>query len=130
MALFIYFFLNFRDILWVQLVLLPYWILQYISWYCRWIWKFWIKKDEYGIEEKLYIIRKNLKMSQGQFDALDEYVKEGYISQQLWIAENFRIWKEARDSEIRAKLAQSGKYKAYRRYLKANGPGRIYFDDS
>lgn len=57
-----------RDILWVQLVLLPYWTFQYISWYVRWVWKFGILREEYGDEEKLYIIRKNMGMSGGQFD--------------------------------------------------------------
>lgn len=60
--------LTFRDILWVQLVLLPYWTFQYISWYARWVWKFGILREEYGDEEKLYIIRKNMGMSGGQFD--------------------------------------------------------------
>ncbi|KAL7637178.1 UNVERIFIED_CONTAM: hypothetical protein RMT77_011890 [Armadillidium vulgare] len=121
---------TYKDILWVQLFLLPYWLFQYVSWYIRWIWKFWLNKEEYGEEEKFYIIRKNMKMSQGQFDALEDHVKEDYLRKELWVQEKFKVWKEERDYEVKAKLAQSGRYKAYRRYMKANGPGRIYFDDS
>ena len=56
------------DVLWVQLVLLPYHLVLYIVWWARWVWRFNIKKEEYGEEEKLYIIRKFLGLSQAQFD--------------------------------------------------------------
>ncbi|XP_042887504.1 dnaJ homolog subfamily C member 25 homolog [Penaeus japonicus] len=121
---------TYRDILWVQLVLLPYWTFQYISWYVRWVWKFGILREEYGDEEKLYIIRKNMGMSGGQFDSLDEEVKLQYLDMELWVKENFKAWKEERDMEWRVKMSSSGRYKSYRRHLKNNGPGRIYFDDS
>ncbi|KAK4320241.1 hypothetical protein Pmani_008892 [Petrolisthes manimaculis] len=121
---------TYRDILWVQLVFLPYWIMQYICWYLCWVWKFWILKEEYGPEEKMYIMRKFMGYSHGQFEALDEAVKEDYMNRELWIRENFDVWKAEQDMEAKAKLSQSGRYKAYRRYLKNNGPGRMYFDDS
>ena len=56
------------DILWIQLVFLPWTICRWIHFYSRWFWKFGIKREEYGIEEKLYVIRKNMGLSQGQFD--------------------------------------------------------------
>ena len=34
----------------------------------RWTVKFFIMREEYGDEEKEYIIRKNMKLSQGQWD--------------------------------------------------------------
>lgn len=121
---------TYTDILWVQLVYLPYWIALYIKWYLRWVWKFWIKKDEYEDEEKLHLIRKNLGISQGQMDALEEETKEEYLELELWIKDIFSEWKTERDEENRKKNVQSGRYKAYRRYMKSNGPGRMYFDDS
>ena len=59
---------NYTDVLWIQLALSPYYLGQYICWYIRWIWKFYIKKEEYGEEEKLHIIRKYLKLNSAQFD--------------------------------------------------------------
>ena len=41
----------------------------------------------------------------------------------------FQIWKEAKELEVRVKLAQSGRYKQYRRYMK-NNDNRMTFDDS
>jgi DnaJ family protein C protein 25 len=34
----------------------------------RWFWKFGVKREEYGVDEKLYVIRKHMKLSQGHFD--------------------------------------------------------------
>ena len=56
------------DLLWVQLVMFPVWTAQYIGWNINWVYRFWIKKEEYGKDEKLYIIRKKMGISQGQFD--------------------------------------------------------------
>merc|ERR1712008_208347 len=63
---------TYTDILWVQLVFVPYWIALYIKWYLRWVWKFWIKGDEFEDEEKLHLIRKNLGISQGQMDIMED----------------------------------------------------------
>lgn len=59
---------TYTDVLWVQLVFFPYYLVMYIKWYIRWLWKFTIKREEYGEEEKLYLIRKYLKLSSSQFD--------------------------------------------------------------
>ena len=56
------------DVLWIQLILSPYYLLSYIYWYMHWIWHFTIMRNEYGDEQKEYIIRKNMKLSQGQWD--------------------------------------------------------------
>ena len=59
---------NVMDVLWIQLFLLPWTLCKWIYFYTRWLWKFGIKREEYGDEEKLYLIRKNMGLSQGQFD--------------------------------------------------------------
>ena len=56
------------QVLWIQLILLPWTLCRWIYFYARWFWKFGIMKHEYGQEEKLYVIRKFMKLSQGQFD--------------------------------------------------------------
>ena len=60
--------LYFSDVLWIQLILLPWTLCIWIHFYVRWFWKFGIMKEEYGEEEKLYLIRKFLKLGQAQFD--------------------------------------------------------------
>ncbi|CAK1585145.1 unnamed protein product [Parnassius mnemosyne] len=118
------------DILWIQLIILPYTVAYYIYWYLRWLWKFTILKQPYGEEEKLYIIRKYMKLGQHQFNALDDKEKQEFLDEELWIKENFLIWKEIKDEEAKKALAENNKYKQYRRYIKQHGVGRMTFDDS
>ncbi|XP_052065331.1 dnaJ homolog subfamily C member 25 homolog [Mytilus californianus] len=115
------------DILWVQIVFLPYYLLQYICWWCRWIWKFTICRNEYGEEEKLHLIRKFMKLATAQFDALEDHEREEFLRKELWKKDNFTKWKKNKEDEQKAKLAESGRYKSYRRYMKSGGPGQMTF---
>lgn len=56
------------DILFVRILLLPATIYRYLQWYICWIWKFTIKKQEYGLEEKHYLIRKLMALSETQYE--------------------------------------------------------------
>lgn len=80
-----------RDLLLFQILLAPFHLCSYIVWYCRWIYKFNIKGKEYGEEERLYIIRKSMKMSQSQFDSLEDHQKETFLKRELWIKENYEV---------------------------------------
>ena len=55
---------------------------------------------------------------------------EDFLAQELWIKENFKEWKQTKEDETRVKMAQSGRYKQYRRYMKNHGTDRMTFDDS
>merc|ERR1712025_818887 len=50
--------------------------------------------EEYGRDEQLYVIRKNLGVSQGQFDQLEEEEVEEMLELELWQKDNFAVWKE------------------------------------
>lgn len=121
---------HWTDVLWVQLFLLPITTYRWTTFYLRWFWLFGIKRQEYGEEEKLYVIRKNMGISQGQFDQMAEEEVEELLEQELWIKDKFKEWKRAKDDEMRVKMAQSGRYKQYRRYMKNHGNDRMTFDDS
>jgi len=121
---------SYRDVLWVQLVFLPYTACLWTYFYTRWLWKFGIKREDYGEEEKLYVIRRNMGLSQLQFDALGEDEIDDMLHRELWVKDNFKEWKQEKEDEMRIKMAQSGRYKQYRRYMKNHGPDRMTFDDS
>ena len=53
-----------------------------------------------------------------------------FLERELWKKENFDEWKQEKEDEMRAKMAQSGRYKQYRRYMRNHGPDRMTFDDS
>lgn len=117
------------DVLWVQIIILPYTLTKYFHWYAMWTWRFNVMRQPYGDEEKLYLIRKNLKMGQHQFDGLDENEKLDYLDMELWIKENFVEWKAEQEEEMKRTLAESARHKSYRRYMKNHGPGRMTFED-
>lgn len=117
------------DIIWVQLIISPYTIVMYIIWYIRWLWKFTILRQPYEIEEKLYLIRKYLGMGQHQFNAIEDDKIQEYLDLELWIKENFKEWKNEQDEEMKKQMADNPRYKAYRRYMKNHGPGRMTFED-
>lgn len=48
---------NLTDILLCQILLFPYYLTNYVTWYVTWIYRFNICREDYGDEEKLYIIR-------------------------------------------------------------------------
>jgi len=120
---------HWSDVLWVQLVVLPYTVYTWAAFYLRWLWKFGLRREEYGRQEQLYVIRKNLGMSAGQFGQMEEEEVEDMLEQELWVKEKFKEWKMAKDAEMRVKMAQSGRYKQYRRYMKNHGGDRMTFED-
>lgn len=115
------------DILWVQLFCLPYRCAIYGAWFSRWVWKFWIMKEEYGEEEKSYMTWRNLGFSASYWEALDEESKEIYLEKELWVKENYTKYKEEMEEEYRMKMAESGRHKMWRRYMKKGGPGQMTF---
>ena len=42
----------------------PYFIVMYLAWAGRWVWRFWILKEEYGDVEKDYLTRKAIGVSE------------------------------------------------------------------
>jgi DnaJ family protein C protein 25 len=101
---------HWTDVLWVQLAILPLTVYRWSRFYLVWLWRFGIRREEYGREEQLYVIRKSLGISQGQFGQLEEDEVEEMLEGELWIKENFTVWKEEKDAEKRIKMAQSGRY--------------------
>ncbi|XP_036317981.1 dnaJ homolog subfamily C member 25 homolog [Rhagoletis pomonella] len=117
------------DVLWVQLLICPYTLLRFIVWHAKWFWHFTIRKQPYGREEKLYLIRRYMKMGENQFNGLEDHQINEYLQLELWQKDKFQIWQEEQEEEMKKKLAENPRYKSYRRYMKNHGPGRLTFED-
>lgn len=117
-----------KDVLWVQLIICPYTISKFIYWHAMWYVNFNILGKEYGDEEKLYLLRKNLGMGENQFNALEEYEIEKHLRDELWDKEKFKVFKASKDEEMKLKMAENSRYKSNRRYMK-NNKSRMTFDD-
>lgn len=118
---------TYQDLLWVQLLLAPYYILSYNVWLIRWIFKFTVMKQEYGQEEKEYLTYKNLNLSAQYWQALDNYSKDSYMNKELWIPAKYKQYKQELEEEYRIKMAENSKHKMWRRYMKKGGPGQMTF---
>lgn len=117
------------DILWIQILICPYTLAKYLKWYFSWIYNFTILKKEYGDEEKLYLIRKMMKMGKNQFNAIEEDLKQEYLELELWEKENYEEWKLEEEEQKKIDMAGNSRHKQYRRYMKNHGPGRMTFED-
>ena len=66
-------------------------------------------KRQNSVKIKLPLPRKNLGVSQGQFDQLEEEEVEEMLELELWEKDKFAVWKEEKEAEKRIKMAQSGR---------------------
>lgn len=112
-----------------QIITLPLILYRYLHWWFVWIWRYWIRKQEYDEEAKFYLIRKYMKMSEDQFHALDDKTISNYMADELWKKEEFQKWKAVKEVEEKEKLASSGRYRQYRRQMKKAAGSTISFLD-
>jgi len=99
----------------------------YLRWAIRWLIKFTLLKEEYGDEEKEYLTYKGLNLSQQYWIALDEFDREDLMRKQLWVPDNLKTYRKQQEDEMRVKMAESGRHKMWRRYMKKGGPGQMTF---
>ncbi|XP_050312295.1 dnaJ homolog subfamily C member 25 homolog [Anthonomus grandis grandis] len=118
------------DVIWFQLIFLPYTLSKYLYWLGSWYWRHNYKNEPFNEEEKLYLVRKYMKMGQHQFDSQEDDRKQEFLDRELWIRENFDEWTKEQEEITKKQLAENNRYKQYRRYLKQHGVSRMTFDDS
>lgn len=118
-----------RDILWLKIIVSPLTLYQQTIFQANWIWRFWILRQEFTDYEKEYIVRRNLKLSEKQWDALTTVEKDGYMNRQLWLRENWQVYCQEEEEKERVRLAESGRSKQERRWLK-NSDNRMTFDEN
>lgn len=112
------------DILWVQIIIFPYTLLKYIHFYLSWFVRHTIMQQPYDEEEKLYIIRRYLKMGEQRFNSECGDMKEEFLRREMWIRENFDEWFKEEQEKIKREFADNSRYKRQRRYLKNHGVPR------
>ena len=118
-----------EQILWVQIVKFPSTFYNFVRFNICWIWRFYILRNEYGETETNYLIRRNLGLSERQWNAIGEAEKLVYINRKLWEREAWRIWEEEKAEEERVRHAMSGRSKQERRWEK-KGDNRMTFDEN
>jgi len=105
----------------VSAVRSPYDLSIYVCEVFRWHRRFSWNKEEYGTEERKYLTRRVLGMSQGQWEYMEEEQREEMVGRELWLPENLQAFHKEREEEMRERLAQSGAYKRAKRWHRKNG---------
>lgn len=95
-----------RQVLWVQLVLLPVTLGHLVWWQARWLFKFTLGGQELGPVEKEYLIRRHMGLSQGQWDALEDRERQGFLRDQLWLKDKFKVSRSGTLARVRAAWAE------------------------
>uniref|UniRef100_A0A2K6W0R2 J domain-containing protein n=2 Tax=Onchocerca TaxID=6281 RepID=A0A2K6W0R2_ONCVO len=107
----------YNTLLWT-IIVLPYTIYRYVAWNFSWFIKYHVKKEDYDDDAKSYLIRKNLNLSEEQFANFNDKERSSLFENELWDRVKFAEWKAAKEDEQKERLAASGRYKRYRRYMK------------
>lgn len=77
-----------------------------------------MKKEDYDDDAKSYLIRRNMSLSEEQFASFSDSERLSLFKNELWDRAKFTEWKAAKEDEQKERLAASGRYKRYRRYIK------------
>jgi len=88
-----------KRVLWLQLILIPYYLFLKLKWQIRWFIKFNLKNDELGDDEKIYLICRYLKINREQYESFPEKEQYQIWNRQIWIKENFLQWKKEKEEE-------------------------------
>merc|ERR1711936_1167338 len=85
------------NILWVQLFTWPYKQLCNLKWHVEYIVNHAVLKKPLEREQKLYRIRKNLKMTENQFNYLEQSQINEYMDLKLWEKSSFEEYKKEKE---------------------------------
>uniref|UniRef100_A0AAF5PJ10 DnaJ domain-containing protein n=2 Tax=Wuchereria bancrofti TaxID=6293 RepID=A0AAF5PJ10_WUCBA len=107
----------YNTLLWT-IIVLPYTIYRYVAWNFSWFIKYHVKKEDYDDDAKSYLIRRNMSLSEEQFASFNDSERSSLFKNELWDRAKFTEWKAAKEDEQKGRLAASGRYKRYRRYIK------------
>lgn len=106
---------HWRNLVLVQLLYLPVHLYKYLAWYFHWQYSYRLLKREYTDDDKLYLIKKNLEISDREWERMSDPAQRKLFDQRLWdkeqAAEYMRLERIAlnRDGKLRKrKKQQSG----------------------
>ena len=117
------------QVLWLQIIRLPLTLYSGLTFWLHWVWRFYILREEYGDQERQFIVRRRLGMTERQWRSLQEDQRAAYLQRRLWETAAWQEWEEERLEEERLRHAMSGRSKQERRWEK-KGENRMTFDEN
>ena len=117
------------QVLWLQIIRLPLTLYSGLTFWLHWVWRFYILREEYGDQERQFIVRRRLGMTERQWRSLQEDQRAAYLQRRLWETAAWQVWEEERLEEERLRHAMSGRSKQERRWER-KGDHRMTFDEN
>ncbi|KAF0989642.1 hypothetical protein HZS_1915 [Henneguya salminicola] len=112
-----------------QIFLLPYGFLKKMYEICvDWV-KYQILNRQIDHQDKILYTCKALGIQNNFFVLMPEEEQNYYLDLELWHHQNLTKYMDSLRTLQRRKEAESGKTKAFKRFIKNGGFGRISFDD-
>ena len=72
------------QVLWLQIIRLPLTLYSGLTFWLHWVWRFYILREEYGDQERQFIVRRRLGMTERQWRSLQEDQRAAYLQRRLW----------------------------------------------
>lgn len=82
-----------RDSLPMRMSHWPVHIAKFLAWAARWLVLFTILRRPYGDDEKAFLLRRNLCLSQGAWQALPEHRRKALWDLELWDVDAYQAWR-------------------------------------
>ncbi|CAH8584701.1 unnamed protein product [Schistosoma margrebowiei] len=118
-----------KRVLLVRILFFPWTCYIWLRWMLYWVVKYWILRREYDEEARIFITRRRLKISENEWDYAGEEQQAKYLSQKLWINENYQKFLADQQEANRIRAAEDTDLKRYRRYTKRAGPASVNLED-
>lgn len=80
-----------KRVLLVRILFFPWTCYIWLRWMLYWVVKYWILRREYDEEARIFITRRRLKINESEWDYAGEDQQAKYLSQKLWINENYQV---------------------------------------
>lgn len=79
---------DWRNLIVFKVISLPGYLAKLAAWKLNWIVQYKIRKLEYSEADKIYLIQKNMKITEEAWNGLSEKEQEEYKREELWNEEN------------------------------------------
>ncbi|CDF32412.1 unnamed protein product [Chondrus crispus] len=103
---------DWRNLIIFKLMALPGCVARVMLWNINWIVAYKIRKQEYSDSDKIYLIQKNMKLSDQAWESLSVKDQQLYVSEELWDSEKYEEFVFRR----RIELNKAGKNKKKKRH--------------
>ncbi|CAM6097569.1 unnamed protein product [Calypogeia fissa] len=85
----------------IRFVLLPYTVGKLAIWQANWVWRYWIMRMPYAMEDAAYLTQYYLGLPKGAWNSSSSEGKAELINKRLWVRSNLDSYVSERRKEVR-----------------------------